>query len=206
MTNPPVSVIVPGPGRPPGPTGDPGLQGDPGPPGPVGPQGDTGPQGEGLPDAPADGQFYVRQNGQWIVFPSVQASQASVANPRSTNNITWTMMGLEISFTPLITQRAIVICEGQISNSANNGETDAQLMYGTGAFPANGDPVPPDAVVLGDVIRYVAKSGGGFVPFSQSGLITNLVLNQQIWIGLSLKTIAGTGSVQDISILAFGLM
>ena len=115
-------------------------------------------------------------------------------------------MGLGMIVTPGW-PRAVVICDGQISNSGNNGETDIQLVYGsTLPPPNNGDPMPADAIVLGDEIRYMNKSGGGFVPFSQTGLITGLTTGQQIWIGLAMKTIGGAGSVQDISILAHGLM
>jgi hypothetical protein len=54
---------IPGP---PGPTGPQGPQGATGAQGPSGVQGPQGPVGGNFPDAPSDGQTYVRQNGAWV--------------------------------------------------------------------------------------------------------------------------------------------
>lgn len=202
-----------------GPVGPQGPQGDPGPPGPQGPQGDpgpvgptgaTGPQGEGLPDAPINGRYYVRQDGQWVLIPPATAAQVSAPNPPSTTKTTWTMAGLNFSFTPvLLATRAIVTCDGQISNSASNGETDAQLVFGHGAPPSAGDDMPVDGVALGSPIRFkstTSSGGGSFTPFSQSALVLGLSSDQPIWIDLAVKVVTGTGAVQDIDILAFELL
>jgi hypothetical protein len=53
----------PGPIGPQGPPGTPGIAGAQGTQGPVGPQ---GPPGSIIPDAPNDGQMYVRQSGAWV--------------------------------------------------------------------------------------------------------------------------------------------
>jgi hypothetical protein len=169
-----------------GPPGPRGPAGPAGPAGPVGPAGSTGPAGP---------------------TKSVISGQASAANPVSTTSTSYVMMGLGLSFTSSLA-RVVVIIDGQITNSNNNGETDAQLMYGVGAPPSYGAPPPFGATVLGGQIRFKATAGGGaFTPFSQSGLITGLTSGQQVWVGLALKTVAvGSGSVQDISVLAFELM
>lgn len=190
-----------------GPKGDPGVQGEPGAQGEPGPE---GPQGEGLPDAPMNGRYYVRQDGTWVLIPPASAIQVSVPNPPSTNKTTWIMAGLNLSFTPvLLSTRAIVTCDGQISNTNANAETDAQLVYGLGTPPSAGDDLPSDAILLGSPVRFKSPSssgGGFFTPFSQSALITNLSSEEPIWIGLALKVVAGTGAVQDIDILAFELL
>ena len=164
--------------------------------------------------APADGKIYIQQDGWWAVMPpdppapSAAAGQITVANPPGTNSTSWVMMGLGVAVSPQTT-RAIIMCDGQISNSANGGETDAQLVYGSGTPPNNGDPLPGGATLLGGPIRFKSSTsagGGAFTPFAQSGLITGLVPGQQIWIGLALKVITGNGSVQDLSLLAFELL
>jgi hypothetical protein len=53
-----------GPSGPPGTAGTDGATGPAGPAGPQGPIGNTGPAS--FPDAPNDGQMYVRQNGAWV--------------------------------------------------------------------------------------------------------------------------------------------
>lgn len=37
--------------------------------GPTGPSGPIGSAGSGVPEAPMDGQKYVRQNGAWVALP-----------------------------------------------------------------------------------------------------------------------------------------
>jgi hypothetical protein len=149
---------------------------------------------------------------QWLVLggaaPFVAAGQVVVANPASTTSTTYIMMGLGLSFTSAL-GRAFVTIDGQIMNSNNNGETYAQLMWGVGAAPVYGVPPPAGAAVIGTQIRYKSTSsagGGAFVPFSQSGMITGLPPGQQIWIGLALRVISGTGSVQDIALSAHELL
>jgi hypothetical protein len=147
---------------------------------------------------------------RWLVFggaaPFVTAAQFIVANPASTASRSFVMMGLGVSFTSGLA-RALVTVDGQIANSNNGGETDAQLMWGVGAPPAYGVAPPAGATIIGTPIRYVATTGGGsFTPFSQSGLITGLSPGQQIWVGLALKAVSGTASVQDISITATELL
>ena len=173
-------------------------------PGPV--SGPPGPPGFGAPDAPLDGQLYIRSNGQWVVLPSANANEIDVANPAGTNSNTYVMMGIGLQIT-LATTRGIVICGGQISNSTNNGETDAQLMWGIGTVPVNGDSVPGNANTLGSVVRFKATSGGGaFAPFSRIGLLSNVVIGQTIWVDIALKTVSGTGTVQDVQLIGFDLL
>jgi hypothetical protein len=57
---------TPGPQGPQGDPGPMGPQGSQGPIGNTGPQGIPGPIGGNFPDAPSDGQTYVRQNGAWV--------------------------------------------------------------------------------------------------------------------------------------------
>ena len=63
----------PGPQGPAGPTGATGSQGPAGATGAQGPIGNTGPAGPtgpaSFPDAPNDGQRYVRQSNAWVVLP-----------------------------------------------------------------------------------------------------------------------------------------
>src|SRR6476646_6313400 len=141
---------------------------------------------------------------QWLVLggtaPFAAAGQVIVANPTATTNTSFTMMGLGLNFTSVL-GRAFVTMDGQITNSNNGGETDAQLMWGLGVAPVYGAAPPAGATVIGTQIRFKAALGGGaFSPFSQSGLITGLPPGQQIWIGLALKVVVGTGSVQDIAL------
>ncbi len=147
---------------------------------------------------------------QWLVLggaaPFVAAGQIVVPNPTATTNTSFTMMGLGLNFTSVL-GRAFVTMDGQITNSNNGGETDAQLMWGVGTAPVYGAAPPAGAAVIGTQIRFKAALGGGaFSPFSQSGLITGLPPGQQVWIGLALKVVSGTGSVQDVCLTAHELL
>jgi hypothetical protein len=145
----------------------------------------------------------------WLVLagvpPLAAAFQVVATNPAPTSSRTYVMMGLGVSFTPEL-PRVIVTIDGQITNSLNGGETDAQLMWGIGVAPVYGAAPPAGATVIGTPIRFVSTTGGGsFTPFSQSGLITGLT-SQLTWFGLALKAVSGTGSVQDITLTAHELM
>jgi hypothetical protein len=153
--------------------------------------------------------WYV--GAQWRVLggvaPFTAAGQVNVASPAGTASTSWVMMGLGLVFTAVL-PRAIAVIDGQITNSINNGETDAQLMYGLAITPPSNGALPPSgAVVIGSPIRFKAASGGGsFTPFSQSGLITGLSPGQHVWIDLALQVVTGIGTVTDISLLAHELL
>jgi hypothetical protein len=136
----------------------------------------------------------------------VASSTTISSNPVGTSSSTLVMMGLGITFTPSDGEtRAVVLLDAQITNSSNNGTSNAQLYYGSGAPPANGDVTTGTAI--GGPIAFIATSGGGaYTPFSQSGLLPGLTPNTTYWIDLAMSS-SGTSvaSVQSVDVTIFSL-
>jgi hypothetical protein len=197
-----------------------------GPPGPIGPQGPPGTSG--VPEAPNDVNLYARHALAWqslgpTTVPeapndaniygrhalgwqslTTQANMVTTAAPAVSASTTYVMMGLGLVITPLDGTRMVLSVDGDISNSVNNGETDIQLYYGTGAAPANGVAVTGTAV--GSPIRYEASTGGSLGPFSKTVLVTGLTKGTAYWFDLGLKVITGIGSISNVDFTGFGIL
>jgi hypothetical protein len=126
------------------------------------------------------------------------------ANPAGTTSATYVMMGMNLIISPEIATAAWITADGQITNSANNGETDVVVCYGTGAAPVNG--AAQAGTILGQPSRYKATAANDFVPFSLTSLATGLVNGTTYWIDLAVKAVGGgTARVMDLNFSAHGL-
>lgn len=135
-------------------------------------------------------------------FKSFAASQATPADPTGTTSALGVMMGLAASITPDVTGRILVTVTGTILNASAIGDGAAvQLRAGVGAAPANGDALTGTA--YGGLVRYVASTTAGKVPFALSAVISGLTLSVTTWLDVSLAAITGgTAAVTDLSVAA----
>jgi hypothetical protein len=139
-----------------------------------------------------------------ITFAPVTGyAAASTPNPTGTNNATYTMMGLALPLTGEVGTAAWVTADGQITNTANNGETDVVICYGTGAAPVNG--APQTGTIVGQPTRYVSTAANDYVPFSLTVILTSLARATTYWVDLALKANGGTARVMDLDFSAHGL-
>jgi hypothetical protein len=167
----------------------------------VGPRGPAGPQGPagtpGIAEAPNDVNIYGRHALAWQSL-SLPEAMTSLATPPASTSTAYQMLGLGLDISTTIGTAARLAVSGNISNTANNGETDAILCYGTGTPPVNG--VAQTGTIIGSIIRYMASSGGSIGPFSKSVVITSLALGTAYWFDLAMKAVTGSAQIHDIDI------
>jgi hypothetical protein len=172
--------------------------------GPQGPQGPPGPAGTpGIPEAPNDVNIYGRHALAWQNI-SVGAGMVSVAAPAGTNSTTFVMQGLDLSVTATVSTRLLLSVSGNVANSLNNGETDLQLVYGTGTPPANGAAMT--GTPIGAQMRYEASTGGSLAPFAKTIIITGLTLGTTYWFDVGLKVVSGNGSITNVDLAGHGIV
>jgi hypothetical protein len=137
--------------------------------------------------------------------PTTGYAESIVTNPTGTASTTYVMMGMNLQLPPIVASTALwVTTDGQITNSANNGETDCVVCYGTGAPPVNG--AAQVGTIAGQAARYKATAANDFTPFSLTALIQGVAKGQVYWLDLAVKTVGGgTGRVMDLDLCAFGL-
>jgi len=143
--------------------------------------------------------------GATLTFaPIVKYGSATNYNPTGTASASYVMMGLALSLAPEVASGAWVTADGQITNSANNGETDVVVCYGTGTAPLNG--AAQIGTIVGQPARYKSTAANDFVPFSLTSLIPNLTSGATYWIDLAVKAVGGgTARVMDLDFSAHGL-
>lgn len=137
------------------------------------------------------------------------AGAASAANPSGTNSVNYVMQGVGVTTSaPANATRAVVLVSGQIGNSNNNGQAYAQLCYGTGDPPGDGDPFT--GTPIGNEVHMVSTTGaatGGYVPFSQNALVTGLTPGTTYWFSIALHAAAGgTANLVNVQIVVFTLI
>jgi hypothetical protein len=137
--------------------------------------------------------------------PVTGYAESAVANPAGTASATYVMMGLNLSLPAIVASTALwTTCDGQISSSANNGEVDAVICYGTGTPPANG--APQAGTIVSAAARYKSTAAGDYVPFSLTALITGITKGQTYWLDVALRAIGGgTALLQDVDFSVHGL-
>jgi hypothetical protein len=146
------------------------------------------------------------KGGVEVTFaPTTGYGESIVTNPTGTASATYVMMGMNLALPAIIAATALwVTCDGQITNSANNGETDCVICYGTGTPPVNG--AAQVGTIAGQPARYKATAANDFTPFSLTALIQGVVKGQIYWIDVAVKTVGGgTGRVMDLDLCTFGL-
>jgi hypothetical protein len=156
-------------------------------------------------DWPIGAQVYLYVAAVTPAYAQVTKYGNSIAyNPTSTTSTTYVMMGLNLVLSDVIATAAWITCDGQITNGANNGETDCVLCWGQGAAPVWG--VAQAGTVVTQPARYKSTAAGDFVPFSLSAVCHPLTPGQSYWFDLAVKTV-GTGAAQvmDVDFSAHGL-
>jgi hypothetical protein len=93
---------------------------------------------------------------------------------------------------------------GNVANSLNNGETDLQLVYGTGTPPVNGAAMT--GTPIGAQMRYEASTGGSLAPFAKTVIITGLTLGTTYWFDVGLKVVTGNGSITNVDLAGHGIV
>ena len=75
-------------------------------------------------------------------------AQSTPADPTGTTDTTGKMMGLAGAITPTYTGRLLIIVSGNLTNTtaAAGDGAKAQIRYGTGSAPSNGDALTGTAV------------------------------------------------------------
>ena len=125
-------------------------------------------------------------------------NQTSSTNPTGTTSTVGVMVGLGYTITPTINGKVFVAISGScVSDTANVGG-NAQLRWGTGTPPANGDAVT-GAQVGGIAQRQQGSwSAGATSPFSLSGIISTSA-GTTIWVDLQ-QTVVGSGTFSVLNV------
>ncbi|MDP2662166.1 MAG: hypothetical protein Q8R28_15685, partial [Dehalococcoidia bacterium] len=126
--------------------------------------------------------------GTLPVWRAMTTSQTDPGDPTGTNNITGVMMGLAGTITPTDSGKVFLSISGSLSIPGGvAGEiAHVQLRYGTGTAPTNGDALT--GTTAGGLIRYVASTTSGEVPFASQALVTGLSVATAYWLDVSLQT------------------
>lgn len=139
-----------------------------------------------------------------LTFAPVTTRGVSVViNPPATASTTYVTMGFAVYVSSITSSAIWVTANGQIINSAANGETNVVICYGTGTAPPWG--ALGAGTIASQTCRYKATAANDFVPFSLTALIQNLVPGQGYWIDLAVKVLSGTGMVMNVGFAAMGL-
>jgi hypothetical protein len=145
-------------------------------------------------------QLQLPANGGLIGAGTVaQILQANPSNPTGTASVTGVMMGLggTCKLTPAYSSRARFEIIGAIANSSSNAGTQPELVYGTGAGPANGDALK--GTVLGSRTNWNPGNANNNAPFALSGIATGLTAGTALWFDVNLLVGAGTGTLTSLS-------
>jgi hypothetical protein len=128
-----------------------------------------------------------------------QVLQANPSDPTGTASVTGVMMGLggTCKLTPAYSSRARFEIIGSIANSSANAGTQPELVYGSGAAPANGDA--PKGTVLGKRVDWNPGNPNNNVPFALSGIATGLTAGTALWFDVNLLVGTGTGTLTSLS-------
>ncbi len=136
-------------------------------------------------------------NASWV---GSNTNQATPSNPTGTSNATGKMMGFAVPFTPNLSGNVLILVSGEMGSDNSVGGGAAQIRYGTGAAPANGDALTGTAT--GSKVKLTeAEIYNDFYPFSLNGMAVGLTAGTTYWFDVSLAAVAvGIASIQDVSI------
>jgi hypothetical protein len=129
------------------------------------------------------------------------------ANPPNTNSNVFVAAGIGIQFTPTNDTRLIIMLDGMLGNTANNGTADLQLVYGTGTSPAAGILVTAtNGTLVGNLISIMATKPNDLDPFGVSTMLTGLVSGQQYWLDAAYRGAGGAATLSQMSLTAFEVL
>lgn len=131
--------------------------------------------------------------------------QVSPSNPSGTVSATFVMAGLGVagagggwSITPQVTGRVLALVSGNYTDAATATTITAQIGWGTGAAPANGDAVGGTNLV-GGAVFYTTLTGTLSVPFALQAVVTGLAVTG---VNAQRHTVAGTAVWFDLAFKA----
>jgi len=162
----------------------------------------------GTPTANQIAQWTSSTAIQGISIASLHTSLASFQSsspltPTGTTSATAVMagMGATCKITPGLTGRIRFVIEGRASNTVINNLITMQLVYGSGAAPANGaaaSGTSPSSLSVA-IQSAVAQQP---MAFSLSGQVTGLSVGTQYWFDLSQLQSGGGGGTANINAAA----
>ncbi len=104
------------------------------------------------------------------------------------------------SMTPGSTGRVLIMWTGDITSNATAQTDTLQMVYGTGAAPANNTAVTGTA--FGGELAWVSLTGQLTVPFSLVGLATGLTVGTPYYFDIAAKGSAGTVALTNMNFCA----
>lgn len=150
---------------------------------------------------------YDAASSRWYVqrVPDITLTsyQSTPSDPSTTTSGTGVMMGLAGAITPKKSGKIQIIISGDDDNNTLGSGVQAQIRYGTGTAPANGDALTGTAVggLVKNVNPALALLTPGTSPFSLNAIVSGLTLGTAYWVDISLARItSGTARARDISV------
>ncbi|MGI0090123.1 MAG: hypothetical protein ACREBS_00295 [Nitrososphaerales archaeon] len=127
-------------------------------------------------------------------------SLANPANPLSTSSMSPVMSGLGVLYTPSSTGRLKVTVQGTIANSTAGDGGEIQISFGTGPWPANGNPLT--GTQAGNIAQSISPTANNAFTVTTFALITNLTVGTQYWFDLAYGAInGGNATVSNITMI-----
>lgn len=135
-----------------------------------------------------------------------QPSLTSVASPSGSGSSSFVCLGLGAAgavITPLASGRVKVDISAVGGNSVIAGTLTAQIIYGTGAAPANGAAVPGGAVAIGSQKAFVASTAAGVQGLNFSAVVNALTLGTPYWFDVQFKVpgASGTATLSGVDVV-----
>lgn len=132
------------------------------------------------------------------------AASMNIAAPPNTGSAAFVTAGIGVQFTPHNSTRAIFQLDGNLGNASNGQQSEARLVYGTGAAPSFGTLVTAtNGQFIGNTASMTAAKVNDATPFTTYALIENLLAGTQYWIGLGFRAVGGTATLTQMGLVAF---
>jgi hypothetical protein len=153
----------------------------------------------------------IWSNGTSFFSDSVTTQEYAIGtNPTGTTSSTGVMMGLgaTATITPHGSGVVLIIVTGNMANTVLSGGDQAQIYYGTGTAPSNGNAITGTAA--GSKIATVMANNENQWYFSLNAIVggggTPLTVGTKYWIDVSLaETGSSTASINNVTISAVEL-
>ncbi len=131
------------------------------------------------------------------------ANQTALASATYVNNGFGAIASIPCALTPTVTGRVLVAWSGDIVENATAQTATLQMVYGTGAAPANGSAVTGTAI--GGELAWVSLTGQLTIPFALTYLITGLTPGTAYYFDIAGKSSAGTAQLTNCNFMAVEL-
>jgi len=129
------------------------------------------------------------------------ADQTATDTTTYENNGYGAIASIPCTLTPGATGRVMVMWSGDQTSNATAQTHTMQMVYGTGAAPANNTAVSGTAI--GGEVAWVSLTGQLRTPFSIAYLITGLTLGTTYYFDIACKSSAGNVALKNVNFLAF---